>query len=129
MNSRFMHSIILTWGFIFALFLGMQAFSFAPAARAQTNDNARIAGRLSEYSPLNAPLLTRASRGEAVRDVQAVLQWLGFYDGAIDGIYGPKTASAVTAFQRSQRLVGDGRVGTLTWQALRSNIPPVRRRF
>jgi peptidoglycan hydrolase-like protein with peptidoglycan-binding domain len=51
--------------------------------------------------------------------------------GGIDGIYGPRTARAVAAFQRSQRLVGDGRVGALTWQALRNckNVPPVRGPF
>ncbi|MCC5603901.1 peptidoglycan-binding domain-containing protein [Nostoc favosum] len=97
-------------------------------AKAQINNNASIRGRLSKYSPLYAPFLTPGSRGQPVRDVQAVLQWLGFYNGAIDGIYGPRTATAVATFQRSHRLVGDGRVGALTWQALRSDIPPVRRR-
>jgi peptidoglycan hydrolase-like protein with peptidoglycan-binding domain len=125
MNTRFMRSRILPLGFISAFFLGMLSFNFAPAT-AQTNNNAAIAGRLSEYSALKAPFLTRGSRGEPVRDVQAVLQWLGFYNGAIDGIYGPMTARAVAAFQRSQRLVADGRVGVLTWQALINNIPPVQ---
>ncbi|BAY23876.1 response regulator receiver protein [Calothrix sp. NIES-2100] len=41
---------------------------------------------------------------------------------------GPRTTKAVVAFQRSHRIVADGRVGALTWQALRSNIAPVRRR-
>ncbi len=122
MNTQFMRSIILPLGLIFTLFLGMLPFDFAPA-KAQTTS---ITGRLSKYSPVKAPFLTPGSRGQPVRDVQAVLQSLGFYNGAIDGIYGPRTASAVAAFQRSQRLVGDGRVGALTWQALRT---PVRRRF
>ncbi|BDI14418.1 hypothetical protein ANSO36C_02200 [Nostoc cf. commune SO-36] len=124
MNTRFMRSIILPLGLISALFLGMLPFSFAPA-KAQTTS---ITGRLSKYSPVRAPFLTPGSRGQPVRDVQAVLKYLGFYNGAIDGIYGPRTATAVATFQRSQRLVGDGRVGALTWQALRSSIPPVRRR-
>ncbi|MEH2347198.1 MAG: peptidoglycan-binding domain-containing protein [Nostoc sp.] len=42
--------------------------------------------------------------------------------------HGTRTTRAVVAFQRSHRIVGDGRVGALTWQALRSNIAPVRRR-
>lgn len=92
---------------------------------AQTNNSVAIRGRLSEYSTWTAPYLTRKSRGKAVRDVQAVLKWLGFYNGAIDGIYGPKTARAVIAFQDSRRLVSDGRVEPLTWQALISSIPPV----
>ncbi|WP_373528703.1 peptidoglycan-binding protein [Nostoc sp.] len=56
------------------------------------------------------------------------MQWLGFYNGSINGIYGTRTTRAVVAFQRSHRIVGDGRVGALTWQALRSNIARVRRR-
>ncbi|MBD2728351.1 peptidoglycan-binding protein [Nostoc sp. FACHB-892] len=122
MNTQFMRSNILQLGLISVLFLGILPFGFAPA-KAQTTS---ITGRLSKYSPVKAPFLTPGSRGQPVRDVQAVLQSLGFYKGAIDGIYGPKTASAVAVFQQSQRLVGDGRVGALTWQALRT---PVRRRF
>jgi peptidoglycan hydrolase-like protein with peptidoglycan-binding domain len=127
MNTRFMRSKILTLSFISAFFLGMLPFNFAPAM-ARPNSTA-IRGRLSEYSIWTAPYLTRSSRGEAVRDVQAVLKWLGFYNGAIDGIYGSKTAGAVIAFQDSQRLVSDGRVGPLTWTALIRSVPPVRSRF
>jgi len=109
-------------GLTSALFL---AWSVTPA-KAQVN-NGPVAGRLSKYSPLNAPFLRVGSRGQAVRDVQAVLKSLGFYSGVIDGVYGLRTARAVSAFQRSQRLVGDGKVGTLTWQALRNsnNVQPL----
>ncbi|BAB77032.1 peptidoglycan-binding domain-containing protein [Anabaena sp. FACHB-709] len=126
MKHRFIRSRILALGLISALFMGMLTLGFAPA-NAQVNSNVQRAGRLSRYTLLNAPFLRPGSRGQAVRDVQAVLQSLGFYNGALDGIYGLRTARAVAAFQRSQRLVGDGRVGKLTWQALRNskNIPPL----
>jgi peptidoglycan hydrolase-like protein with peptidoglycan-binding domain len=129
MNTRLMRLIILPFGLISVLFLGMLPLSFAPAY-AHTN-NTSIRSRLSKYSPIKAPFLRPGSRGQPVRDVQAALQSLGFYNGAIDGIYGPRTATAVAAFQRSHRLVGDGRVGALTWQALRDskNVPPVRGPF
>ncbi|MBD2355262.1 peptidoglycan-binding protein [Tolypothrix sp. FACHB-123] len=120
MNPQFISSKIFRFGLISALFIGMLPFNFAPA-QAQVNSNSSIRGRLLKYNPLNAPFLRVGSRGQAVTDVQAVLQNLGFYQGAIDGIYGLRTARAITAFQRSQRLVGDGRVGVLTWQALRNN--------
>jgi hypothetical protein len=35
-----------------------------------------------------------------------------------DGIFGPKTRSAVAAFQKLQRILVDGKVGTHTWQHL-----------
>ncbi|WP_066424494.1 peptidoglycan-binding protein [Anabaena sp. 4-3] len=127
MNTRFCSSITLKLSLVFALALSGFTFISAPTKAQANNTNLQIVGRLSKYSPLEAPLLTRSSRGQPVRDVQAVLKWLGFYNGAIDGIYGPRTSRAVVAFQRSQRLVGDGRVGTLTWQALRDSIPPVDR--
>ncbi|ACC81577.1 peptidoglycan-binding domain-containing protein [Nostoc punctiforme] len=126
MNTRLMRSIILPLGLISTLFLGMLPFSFAPA-KAQTNN--ALAARFSKYSPTKAPFLAPGSRGQAVRDVQAALQRLGFYNGAVDGIYGSRTATAVATFQRSHRIVGDGRVGALTWQALRSSIAPRRRSF
>lgn len=126
MNSQFISSKIFRFGLIYTLFIGMLPFNLAPA-QAQVNSNGSIVGRLSKYNPVNAPFLSVGSRGQAVTDVQAVLQNLGFYQGAIDGIYGLRTARAVTAFQRSQRLVGDGRVGALTWQALRdrTNAAPL----
>ncbi|WP_375479511.1 peptidoglycan-binding protein [uncultured Nostoc sp.] len=128
MKIRLMRLIVLPLGLISVLLLGMLSFSFAPA-KAQTNNNTSIKGGLSKYSPVKSPYLKPGSRGQPVRDVQAVLQWLGFYKGSIDGIYGDKTSTAVATFQRSHRIVGDGRVGALTWQALISSVPPVRRRF
>lgn len=126
MNTRFIRSIVLPLGLTSALFVGMLPLSF-DSAQAQVNSRVIRRSRLSRYSSVNAPFLRPGSRGQAVRDVQAVLQSLGFYNGAIDGIYGDRTARAVTAFQRSRRLVGDGQVGALTWQALRnsSNARPI----
>lgn len=120
------NSIVLPLGLICASLVGIISLSTAPV-RAQVNaENTLSTSRLAKYSALDAPFLRLGSRGQTVKDVQVVLQSLGFYNGAIDGIYGPKTARAVVAFQRSQRLVGDGRVGVLTWQALldSNNVQP-----
>lgn len=62
--------------------------------------------------------LKSGSSGSLVRSVQTKLKNWGYYTGAVDGIYGPKTVSAVKYFQRKNGLVADGIVGTKTANAL-----------
>lgn len=54
------------------------------------------------------------SRGEEVRQIQQKLKSLGFYTGAVDGIYGTGTKKAVTAFQKSCGIKADGIAGPTT---------------
>ena len=62
----------------------------------------------------------RRSRGEAVRAVQKRLNALGHDVGAVDGVFGPRTARGVRAFQYKYRafLKVDGVVGRNTWKIL-----------
>ncbi|MGN0819261.1 MAG: spore cortex-lytic enzyme [Christensenellaceae bacterium] len=62
--------------------------------------------------------LKQGSRGQDVRTLQQKLKNWGYYTGAVDGIYGAKTKSAVIYFQKKNGLVADGIVGTKTLQAL-----------
>ena len=58
------------------------------------------------------------STGTTVKNIQTKLKNLGYYTGAIDGIFGSKTKSAVVRFQSDYGLTVDGIVGTKTLSAL-----------
>lgn len=61
-----------------------------------------------------------ATGGPDVRAAQEALLARGFSPGALDGIYGPSTARAVTEFQSKHGLRADGVVDAATWDALMS---------
>ena len=60
----------------------------------------------------------QGSTGEQVRVIQDKLKRWGYYDGAVDGIFGSATAKAVRYFQRTNGLTEDGVVGKNTLAAL-----------
>jgi peptidoglycan hydrolase-like protein with peptidoglycan-binding domain len=60
------------------------------------------------------------SRGEKVEELQKRLQALGYYDGEIDGQFGPGTKAAVVDFQKNNGLDTDGLAGTETLNLLYS---------
>ena len=66
------------------------------------------------------PVLRRGSKGEAVKEAQAVLQRLGYDLGPcrVDGDFGRCTDAAVRQFQKDHGLAADGIVGPLTWKEL-----------
>lgn len=53
-----------------------------------------------------------------VKSVQTKLKNWGYYTGAVDGIYGTKTKSAVIKFQKKNGLTADGIVGSQTAKAM-----------
>ncbi|MGF1513713.1 MAG: peptidoglycan-binding protein [Elainellaceae cyanobacterium] len=63
-------------------------------------------------------LLERSEVGEAVTELQRRLTALGFYDGPIDGSYGPRTETAVSQFQAENNLAADGVAGPNTIAAI-----------
>ena len=60
----------------------------------------------------------QGSTGTAVRTIQTKLKNWGYYDGAVDGIYGSATTEAVKYFQKTNGLTVDGIVGPATLKAL-----------
>ncbi|WP_446898561.1 M14 family metallopeptidase [Clostridium sp. LBM24168] len=62
------------------------------------------------------PVLKLGDRGNQVMRIQSVLKKLGYYSGAVDGIFGTQTENAVKKFQERNRLVSDGIIGQNTYR-------------
>lgn len=91
--------------------LALSPFWLAPSlATAQT-----VAPRVER------PELEIGVQGQPVEELQAVLKLLGFYDGAVSGIYSDETSQAVARFQDAAGIPMTGRVTTRTWNRL---FPP-----
>ncbi|WP_159788527.1 peptidoglycan-binding domain-containing protein [Sodalinema gerasimenkoae] len=72
---------------------------------------------------VSRPLLRIGSNGSEVRELQAILQLMGFYGGTVNGEYGEQTARAVSAFQEAAGIEVDGVVGGQTWSRLFPPLP------
>ncbi|GGD67832.1 spore cortex-lytic enzyme [Paenibacillus nasutitermitis] len=71
--------------------------------------------------------LKSGSSGKDVNELQGRLKYLGFFNGKIDGQFGPTTKNAVTWFQWKFGMKSDGVVGAKTklklWEATKSWKP------
>jgi peptidoglycan hydrolase-like protein with peptidoglycan-binding domain len=67
-----------------------------------------------------ALLLKTGSTGKDVRNLQIACNFLQVATPplSVDGIFGPKTQTAVLTFQRGAKLTADGLVGPITAQAI-----------
>lgn len=72
-----------------------------------------------------AAALKVGSKGDTVKTVQSKLKRWGYYDGAVDGIFGKQTEAAVRRFQKANGLSADGIVGEKTAKALGMDIKSV----
>jgi len=64
---------------------------------------------------------TTASASSTVMNLQKLLADRGFYNGAVDGIMGTQTRSAIIAAQKAYNLTADGVAGPKTLAALESD--------
>ena len=72
---------------------------------------------------INRPPLKAGDQGTDVSELQAALKLLGYYAGAVDGVYSESTAKAVSQFQQAAGLNPDGIVSTGTWGRLFPLVP------
>jgi peptidoglycan hydrolase-like protein with peptidoglycan-binding domain len=86
----------------------------ATAATLGLDPNAlAVASAAASAPPLGDHLLPAS-----VRAVQARLRTLGFYGGAVDGVWGEGTQVAIANFQRGRGLTPDGQLGPATVAAM-----------
>jgi murein DD-endopeptidase MepM/ murein hydrolase activator NlpD len=71
--------------------------------------------------------LARGSHGHDVRTLQRALTALGYPTRPTDGIYGPRTARSVRAWQRARKLVRDGRMSRSEARRVRQELLSRRR--
>ncbi|MDF5715473.1 MAG: peptidoglycan-binding protein [Rhizonema sp. NSF051] len=68
--------------------------------------------------PASLPRLRLGTASSVVKAVQEALKDVGYYRGAVDGVFGAKTTVAVQNFQKSCEIVADGVMGWETWNEL-----------
>jgi peptidoglycan hydrolase-like protein with peptidoglycan-binding domain len=113
---------------VLAAALAASALSAAePAAAASVAGSANIAASTTAATTSFTfawPVLRQGSRGEAVVALQYLLTARGFSTGGVDGIFGPRTRTAVMRFQAAGKLSVDGVVGNQTWPAVLVTVTP-----
>lgn len=98
---------IVKWSFVLIFSFIVVGFS-----------GAFIFSSISEPITEQTAVVNAKSSKQDIKLVQQKLKNWGYYTGAVDGIYGPKTISAVKYFQRRNGLVVDGIVGNKTLSAM-----------
>ncbi|MEG5065741.1 peptidoglycan-binding protein [Microcoleus sp. B3-A4] len=116
-EAREVPSLLFGWSLCGLLVIG----SIAPtrvAAQLPTSEQGNINSPIAQTGAIVRPAIKLGSRGEEVIELQAALQLLGFYTGAVDGIFSQSTARAVSQFQEAAGLPPDEIVGQDTWNRL-----------
>lgn len=109
------------WGFSLAGCLGLTATlnpAYGQDAATPPSPAESPAVLPSTQTSTVRPTLRIGSQGDDVKQLQAMLLLLGFYDGAVDGLYGASTAIAVADFQEVAGLTPDGIMGNASWSRL-----------
>ena len=94
----------------------LQAFLYSGKPRNSRGTKTSI----MTLAPVSGVTIRLNNRGEIVRTVQTRLQELGYYTGAVSGVYDRATSSAVKSFQKKNDLTADGICGVATQSVLLS---------
>jgi len=94
--------------------------SLAPSTIAQTPNLSPV----KITAEVSRPVLQMGSRGKDVSELQATLKLLGYYKGAVDGVYSEETAKAVSQFQTAAGLTVNGITDSTTWNRLFPLVTP-----
>ncbi len=73
---------------------------------------------LFTVASVSAAVYKKGSSGSVVVKIQTKLKNWGYYTGAVDGVYGAGTESAVKRFQKKNGLTADGICGPATLAAM-----------
>lgn len=90
------------------------------AKKAETKATAAPQTATVTAAPASSGALKVGSTGNDVKSLQQKLIELGYLSGSADGVYGNKTAAAVKAYQKAQKLTADGVAGSKTLSSLSS---------
>ena len=85
-----------------------------------TTSGSTVTSLATEFTPYKSTQLKLGSTGTAVKVLQRGLGGL-----VVDGSFGPRTVSAVKAFQSSKGLTPTGVVGVATWNAVERKVHPL----
>ncbi|MFD0371916.1 peptidoglycan-binding protein [Streptomyces sp. NPDC059071] len=88
----------------------------APPATPSSDDKPSATPTTEKPKP--KVLMDDGDENEQVRELQARLRQIGYFDRAPTGFYGTMTAGAVKAFQKKRELPQTGTVDEVTWQRL-----------
>lgn len=100
--------------------LSLAAIAAAPMAVTKSAAREMVKENVSVLAEA-AAVLRQGAKGGEVKEVQRRLKQWGYYNGAVDGVFGAGTKKAVIAFQKKNGLTADGIVGQSTYKALGMN--------
>jgi peptidoglycan hydrolase-like protein with peptidoglycan-binding domain len=100
----------------------------AAAPRARPAEPAPVASAAPGLATAkSAPAPAPRTPGEIITDIQRELGRRGYYDGIVDGLYGPKTDSAIRDFEQAAGLKASNEPSETLLQAIqRAPVKPVK---
>ena len=104
-----------------AIRIGLAALAVATVGTVTAVFNTAYAKEEISAPFVQTAVLKQGASGGEVQELQRRLKEWGYYNGAVDGIYGRGTVEAVKAFQKKNGLTADGIAGIETFRALGMN--------